>query len=56
MSLALGMSVTLDRTKRAVVITQDKFIKSLLEQYDIASCNLAYTPGMRSKLSLNQPD
>ena len=43
-SLVLGMSVTSDREKGTVTITQEKYAKSLLERYGMARCNSTYTP------------
>ena len=45
-SLVLGMGITRDRTKGTVTITQDDYIKFLLERYGMASSNFACTPGM----------
>ena len=45
-SLVLGMGVTLDRQKGTVTITQEKYTKSLLEQYGMSCCNSTYTPGV----------
>ena len=55
-SLVLGMGVTRDREKGTVTITQEKYAKSLLERYGMASCNSMYTPGAGKELSLNQPE
>ena len=55
-SLMLGMEVTRDRTKKTVIITQENYVKSLLEWYRIGNCNPAYTPGVGKKLSLDQPE
>ena len=45
-SLVLGMKVTRDRTKGAVVITQENHVESLLERYGMGTYNPAYTPGV----------
>ena len=50
------MGVTRDREKGTVIITQEKCTKSLLERYGMASCNSTYTPGVRKKLWLDQPE
>ena len=55
-SLVLGMDVTRDREKGTVTIAQQKYTKSMLERYGMASCNSTYTPGMGKELSLNQPE
>ena len=43
-SLVLGMEVTRDRTKGTDAITQENYVKSLLERYGMGNCNLAHTP------------
>ena len=45
-SLVLRMEVTRDRTKRTVTITQENYVKSLLERYGMGNCNPAHTPGV----------
>ena len=45
-SLVLGMEVTRDRTKGTVAITQENYVKSLLERYGMGKCKPAYTPGV----------
>ena len=55
-SLVLGMGVTRDREKGTVTITHEKYTKSLLERYGMASCNSTYTPGVGNELSLDQPE
>ena len=55
-SLVLGMGVTRDREKGIVTITQEKYTKSLLERYGMASCNSTYTPGVGKELSLDQAE
>ena len=45
-SLVLGMEVTRDRTKGTVTITQENYVKSLLERYGMGNCNPAHTPGV----------
>ena len=55
-SLVLGMGVTRDREKGTVTITQEKYPKSLLERYGMASCNSTYAPGVGKELSLDQPE
>ena len=51
----LGMGVTREYEKGTMAITQGKYTKSLLERYDMASCNSTYTPGVGKELSLDQP-
>ena len=55
-SLVLGMGAARDREKGTVAITQEKYTKSLLERYGMASCNSTYTPGVGKELSLDQPE
>ena len=55
-SLVFGMEVTHDRTKGTVAITQENYVKSLLEQYEMGNCNPAHTPGVGQKLSLDKPE
>lgn len=50
----LGMGVTRDRTKKTVTITQDNYIKSFLKRCSMANYNPAYTPGLRTELSLDK--
>ena len=50
-SLVLGMEVTHDRTKGTVTITQENYVKSLLERYGMENCNPACTPGVGKELS-----
>lgn len=45
-SLVPGMGITRNRTKGAVTITQDNYMKSPLEQCGMVSCNPAYIPGV----------
>ena len=45
-SLVLGMEVTRGRTKETVAITQENYVKSLLERYGTGNCNPAHTPGV----------
>ena len=44
--LVFGMEVTRDRTKGTVTITQETYVKSLLERYGMGNCNPAHTPGV----------
>ena len=55
-SLVVGMGVTRDRDKGTVTITQEKYTKSLLERYCMATCNSTYTPRVGKDLSLDQPE
>ena len=43
-SLVLGIEVTRDRTKGTVTITQENYVKSLVERYGMRICNPAHTP------------
>ena len=55
-SLVFGMEVTRGRTKGTVTITQENYVKSLLERYGTGNCNPAHTPGVGNELSLDQPE
>ena len=55
-SLVLRMGVTRDSEKATVTITQQKYAKSLLERYGMASCNSTYTSGVGKEPSLDQPE
>ena len=50
------MGVIRDREKETVSITQEKYTKSLLEQYGMASCNSTYAPDVGNELWLDQPE
>ena len=45
-SLVFGMEVARDRTKVTVTITQENYVKSLLERYGMGNYNPAHTPGV----------
>ena len=51
--LVFGMEVTRDRTKGTVNITEENYVKSLLERYGMGNCNPAHTPGVGKELSLD---
>ena len=55
-SLVLGMEVTRDRTKGTVTITQENYVKSLLERYGMGNCNPAHTPSVGKELSLDHTE
>ena len=55
-SLVFGKEVARDRTKGTVAITQENYVKSLLERYGMGNCNPAHTPGVGKQLSLDQPE
>ena len=55
-SLVFGMEVTRDRTKGTVTITQENYVKSLLERYGMGNCNPAHTPGVGKELSVDPPE
>ena len=40
----LGVEVTRDRTKGAIAITQENYVKFLLERDGMGNCNPACTP------------
>ena len=45
-SLVFGMEVTRDRTKGTVTITQENYVKFLLERYGMGNFKPAHTPGV----------
>ena len=54
-SLVLEMGATRDREKGTVTTTQEKYTKSLLERYGMASCIPTHVPGVGKELMLDQP-
>ena len=54
-SRILGMNVTRDREKGTITINQKDYTEDVVQRYSMKGCNLAYTPGVGSALSLNQP-
>ena len=54
--LVFGMEVTRDRMKGTVTITQENYVKSLLERYGNGNCNPVHTAGVGKELSLDQPE
>ena len=54
-SLGIGMEVTRDRTKETFTITQENYVKSLLDWYGMWNCNPAYIPGA-GKMFIDQPN
>ena len=55
-SQILGMSVTRDREKGAITISQKDYTENVVHRYDMGGCSSAYTPGVGPELSLNQPE
>ena len=54
--LVFGMKVTRHCTKGTVTITQENYVKSLLERYGMGNFNPALTPGVGKELWLDQPE
>ena len=52
----LGMNVTRDRAKGTIIISQKDRTDDVVQRYGMKGCNLTYTPGVGSKLSLNRPE
>ena len=55
-SRVLGMNVTREREEGAITISQKDCTKGIIQRYGMRGCNPAYTPGVRPKLSLDQPE
>ena len=55
-SRVVGMNVTCDREKDAITISQEKYRENVVQRYGMEDYNLAYTPKVGPKLSLNLPE
>ena len=55
-SRVLGMNVTCDRAEETITINQKDYTEDIVQWYGMRDCNPAYTPGVGSVLSLDQPD
>ena len=55
-SQILGMSVTRDRDKGAITISQKDYTGDVIQRYCMKGFNPAYAPGVKPELSLNQPE
>ena len=55
-SRVVGINVTCDCEKGAVTISQENYTENGVQRYGMEGYNLAYTPEVGPKLSLNQPD
>ena len=55
-SRTLGMTVTRDRKKEVITISQKDYTEDVVQRYGIEGSNPAYTPGIGPELSLNQPE
>ena len=50
------MSVTRDREKRTITISQKGYTQDVVQPFGMEGCNTAYHPGVEMELSLNQPE
>ena len=55
-SLVLGMEIKRDREAGTLTISQDPFLKSILERFGMSDCKPTSTPGYGSAISNNQPE
>ena len=55
-SSVVGMNITCDREKGAITISQENDRENVVQRYGMEGYNLAYTPEVGPKLSLNQPE
>ena len=55
-SLVLGIEVTRDRRTRTTSVCQEQYTKSILEWFDVGSCNPLSTPRFYAELSVEQPE
>ena len=49
------MNVTQDRENRTITIDEKDYTEDILERYGMSNCNVAFTPGVGSEISLDQP-
>ena len=54
-SKVLGMDVTRDGENGTIPIDQNDYTEDILERYDMANCNVAFTPGVGPEISLDKP-
>ena len=54
-SKVLGMNVARDRGNWTITIDQKDYTEDILEHYGMTNCNVALTPGVGPKISLDQP-
>ena len=54
-SKVLGMNITRDREKGTITIDQKDCAEDNLERYGMTNGNIAVTPGVGPKISLDQP-
>ena len=55
-SQILGMSVTRDRDKGAITVSQKDYTEDVIQRYCMKGCNPTYATGVRPELSLNQAE
>ena len=53
-SKVLGMNVTQNRVNGTITISQKDYTEDILERYGMTNCNVAFTPGVGSEISLDQ--
>lgn len=52
-SIVHGMTVNRDLNRGTLTISQEPYVGSILERYEVSSCNPVSTPGSGSELSNN---
>ena len=55
-SRVVGMNVTCDREKGTITTSKESYRENVVQRYGMEGYNLAYTPEVGPKLSLNQPE
>ena len=55
-SRILGVNVKRDREEGTITINQKDYTEDVVQRYGMWGCNPAYTPGMGTELSLDQPE
>ena len=55
-SRVVDMNVTCDYKKGAITISQENYTENGVQRYGTEGYNLAYTPEVGPKLSLNRPE
>ena len=54
-SKVLGINITRDRENGTITIDQKDYTEEILECYVMSNCNVAFTPGVGTEISLDQP-
>ena len=55
-SKVLDMNITRDRENGTIPIDQKGYTEDILDRYGMTNCNVAFTPGVRSEISLDKPE